>query len=70
MRAKSTIKLLNMYREKPDYEKMSEVKIGPQRIEPDRKWFGNVRTVDQAALDKYRAGAEERKHDPYAFALS
>jgi len=24
------------------------------RIEPDRKWFGNVRTADQKELDKYR----------------
>ena len=36
-----------MYREKPDYEKMRErPKDGSVRIQPDRKWFGNIRTID------------------------
>jgi nuclear GTP-binding protein len=28
------------------------------RIEPDRKWFGNVRTADQKELDRYRKALE------------
>ena len=45
-RSKSKINLLNLYREKPNLEKMREIKTDPARIEPDRKWFGNIRTVD------------------------
>ena len=47
-RSKSTINRLNMYRSKPDMAKMKERPTDPHagRIEPDRKWFGNVRTAD------------------------
>jgi len=44
-RTRSDIKLLNMKREKPDLEKMREEPNTPARIEPDPKWFGNVRTI-------------------------
>lgn len=37
-----------MYNEKPDLNKMRKRPTDPKagRVEPDRKWFGNVRTVD------------------------
>lgn len=37
-----------MYKQKPDTAKMSKMPTDPKagRIEPDRRWFGNVRTVD------------------------
>ena len=54
MRTKGTINLLNLYNEKPDYDKLREEKVGPSRIEPDRKWFGNIRTIDQKQLDQYK----------------
>ena len=69
MRTKSKIKLLNLYREKPNYEKMREVKAEPVRIEPDRKWFGNIRTIKQKDLDKYRAESAILKSNPYNFLL-
>lgn len=69
-RSKSTIKLLNLYREKPNIAKMHERKAEPNRIEPDRKWFGNVRTVDQKELDRLRTELEQHEKDPYTFALS
>lgn len=31
------------------------------RVHPDRRWFGNVRTVDQKELDKYRKSLEENQ---------
>lgn len=31
------------------------------RIEPDRKWFGNIRTVGQKELDKYRVMEKNTK---------
>jgi len=46
MRSKNKIKVLNMYRDKPDMKKMHERPTGPARVEPNRKWFGNVRTLD------------------------
>lgn len=48
---------------------MREVKKEPARIEPDRKWFGNIRTVAQKDLDKYRAETALRKNSPYSFLL-
>lgn len=55
-RTKATIKRLNMYTEKPNIEKMKKLPTDPTagRIAPDRKWFGNIRTLDQKELDKYR----------------
>jgi nuclear GTP-binding protein len=44
-RSKAKIKLLNMYNDKPDMEKMYKQSTKPTRIEPNRKWFGNVRTI-------------------------
>lgn len=49
-----------MYKAKPDLEKMKERPTDPMagRIQPDRKWFGNVRTADQKELDRYRKALE------------
>ena len=49
-----------MYTQKPDLAKMKERPTDPKagRIQPDRRWFGNVRTVDQKELDKYRKSLE------------
>lgn len=49
-----------MYKKKPDMAKMKERPTDPHagRIEPDRKWFGNVRTADQKELDRYRKALE------------
>lgn len=68
-RTKSKIKLLNLYREKIDYAKRNEVKTEPARIEPDRKWFGNVKTMEQKDLDKFRAEYAVAQKDPYGFLL-
>ena len=45
MRDKAKINLLNLYRAKPDYDKMKEKPTEAAKIAPDRKWFGNVRTI-------------------------
>lgn len=44
-RSKATIKLLNMYNEKPDKAAMYKQAKKPARVAPNRKWFGNVRTI-------------------------
>lgn len=69
MRSKAKIKLLNLYREKPDIEKMNEQKVGPARVDPDRKWFGNIRTIDQKDLDKYKAELAVYQKNPYSYML-
>lgn len=45
-----------MYKAKPDKVKMKARPTDPHagRIQPDRRWFGNVRTVDQKELERYR----------------
>ena len=60
-RTRATINRLNMYRAKPDWKKMKERPTDPTqgRIQPDRKWFGNVRTADQKELDRYRKALAE-----------
>ncbi len=69
LRSKSKIKLLNMYREKVDMAKMTEEKYHTQKIEPDRKWFGNIRTVDQKDLDRFRADQGVHKQGSFNFLL-
>lgn len=60
-RTRATINRLNMYNTKPDAAKMAQRPTDPAagRVAPDRKWFGNVRTVDQKELDRYRRTLEE-----------
>lgn len=54
-RTKSTIKRIQMYKEKPDANKEKEVRSNkPQRIESNRKFFGNTRTIDSKQLEKLR----------------
>ena len=53
-RTKDTIKRLAMYNEKPDLEKRRIRPDKPARIEPNRKWFGNTRTINQKTLEGLR----------------
>lgn len=64
-RSNAKIKLLNMYNEKPDEKARHKQKAGPARIEPDRKWYGNVRTIDQKNLEKFRVEMAMHSNDPY-----
>jgi nuclear GTP-binding protein len=52
-----------MYRAKPNFAKMKERPTDPNagRIQPDRRWFGNVRTVDQKELERYRQKLAEQE---------
>jgi nuclear GTP-binding protein len=50
-RTKNTIKRLKMYDQKaPDLAKMHKRPTEMARVDPNRKWFGNVRTIDQKSL--------------------
>lgn len=39
------------------------------RIAPDRRWFGNTRTISQGELDKFREDMSTREADPYSVIL-
>ncbi|GAA6063740.1 hypothetical protein JCM10212_000779 [Sporobolomyces blumeae] len=43
--------------------------VTPGRVQPDRRWFGNTRTISQTALDHFREGMKEKTADPYAVVL-
>ena len=34
------------------------------RVDPNRKWFGNVRTIDQKSLEKLRIEMARKDEDP------
>lgn len=38
----------------PSLAKLHERPTENVRVDPNRKWFGNVRTIDQKALEKLR----------------
>ena len=63
-RTKATINRLNMYNEKPDKKKMYERPKEMARVEPNRKWFGNVKTIDQKAMEKLRIEMAQKKDNP------
>ena len=44
-RSKAKINLLNMYNSKPSKDRFKRPDK-PARIEPERKWFGNTRSID------------------------
>ncbi len=48
---------------------MKKVPIKPARIQPDRKWFGNIRTIDQKSLEKFRAEITQKSSNPNEFLL-
>jgi nuclear GTP-binding protein len=85
MRSKSTIMRLNMYkRGKPVRNEDGKViggtllmptKAGGKdlpnvaRIAPDRRWFGNTRTISQNELDRFREEVKTKEADPYSIIL-
>ena len=65
MRTKNTIKRLKMYNQRmPSIQKMHKRPQGSARVDPNRKWFGNVRTVDQKSLEKLRIQMAKKEEDP------
>jgi nuclear GTP-binding protein len=54
-----------MYDQKmPDMKKMHERPSEMARVDPNRKWFGNVRTIDQKSLEKLRIEMAKKEEDP------
>lgn len=85
MRSKSTIQRLNMYNDgRPKRNEKGKVIGGilmmrneaggkalpnAARIAPDRRWFGNTRTISQNELDKFRDDMSLKEADPYSVIL-
>ncbi|CBK19952.2 uncharacterized protein [Blastocystis hominis] len=85
MRDRSTINRMHMYREgKAKYDRDGKViggylrsttktankEIeGPARIAPNRKWFGNTRTITPEKLDTFREEMAKTVNDPYSVVL-
>lgn len=44
---------------------MHERPTKPARIDPDRKYFGNVRTLDQKQLERMRVELAQQTKDPF-----
>ncbi|KAG5487051.1 hypothetical protein LSCM1_07721 [Leishmania martiniquensis] len=78
LRDQRTIKRLKMYKskikrdEKGNIIKGSVLKASDRveqqmaRIAPDRRWFGNTRTIGQEALRKFREEMGAKYRDPYS----
>jgi len=67
-----------MYRSKPIHNKKGEFVSGafmsrdlPTQpfIEPNRKWFGNTRVVDQKKLELFREELQKSEGNPYQFVM-
>lgn len=65
-RDKPKIKLLNLYNDKPDNEARKKRPDQAAKIDPDRRWFGNTRTITQSELDLFRKEVREVAADPYS----
>jgi len=57
-------------RAKVDLEARKLQPLEAARIEPDPKWFGNVRTIDQRSLENLRIEFKEQIDDTYAVLLN
>lgn len=68
-RSPGKIRLLKLYRTKPDLAKMKERPTEPARIQPDRRWFNNTRVITQTRLEQLREAVEAERKDPYLVQL-
>eukprot|EP01096_Ripella_sp_DP13-Kostka_P012105 TRINITY_DN498_c0_g1_i1.p1 TRINITY_DN498_c0_g1~~TRINITY_DN498_c0_g1_i1.p1 ORF type:complete len:890 (+),score=478.58 TRINITY_DN498_c0_g1_i1:167-2671(+) len=66
-RDKATIMRLNMYSKgKSDFRSRD---LPNARIEPNRRWFGNTRVIDQEQLEKFKDEYQKVEKNPYQFVL-
>jgi nuclear GTP-binding protein len=68
-RSEGTIKRLQMYKSKPNIDKMMETPTAPVRIQPDRRWFGNTRVIAQGKMQAFRETLSKGVEDPYSVVL-
>lgn len=65
-RDKATIRRLQMYKTRKPASEKERYKQSqkPATIDPNRKWFGNTRLMNQDEMDKYKNILSEMKDDP------
>jgi len=76
-RTAATERRLKMYRTKPVRDRKGRIvseefqskTAPPGRVEPDRRWFGNVHVVGQAQLARFRSEMAKTQKNPYAVLL-
>ncbi|CDJ58464.1 nucleolar GTP-binding protein NOG2, putative [Eimeria maxima] len=71
-RSASKIRLLQMYNSKPKWLRPGGKEpqpLAPARIQPDRRWFGNTRVIDQQKLAAFREDIQKATADPYTVVL-
>lgn len=79
LRDNATIKRIAMYKDKPIHNAKGEFLAGAymsrtpdavvKRIQPDRRWFGNTRVVDQTELANFREAMGAKVKDPYSVVM-
>ena len=84
MRSKTTIKRLNMYKNRSVRDAKGKLVggalmmrnqaggkdiTGAARVQPDRRWFGNTRVIGQKELDQFREKLGAKVRDPYSMIL-
>jgi hypothetical protein len=79
LRSNDTIERLKMYKDKPIHNSKGEFMSGAymsrtadapvKRIQPDRRWFGNTRVVDQTELANFREAMGSKVKDPYTVVM-
>eukprot|EP01133_Synstelium_polycarpum_P003435 gene3435-3900_t len=78
MRSKATINRINMYSARPIRTRdgkfvsgayMSKDTSHDTRIAPDRRWFGNTRSVSQDQLEKFRTEMADAVDNPFKVLL-
>ena len=77
VRSAATVKRLKMYRARPKRDakgkKLSEEyqskELPSTRIQPDPRWFGNTRVIDQDSLQRFQQNYGEKLADPFAVVL-
>lgn len=79
LRSNDTIARLKMYKDKPIHNAKGEFMSGAymsrtpdapvKRIQPDRRWFGNTRVVDQTELANFREAMSSKVKDPYTVVM-
>ena len=76
-RSASKVRLLNLYKRKAKRDSKGRVikqeyqskELPSTRIQPDRRWFGNTRVIDQAQLERFTSAMEEAKTDRFKVLL-
>eukprot|EP01018_Ginkgo_biloba_P018537 Gb_01485 [translate_table: standard] len=73
IRSSSTVRRLNMYNSRPKrnskgrilHHELQSKDLPSTRIQPDRRWFGNTRVVNQKELETFREELQSRLSNTY-----